>query len=267
MSEFRFRPALEEVTEMTKDQGLDPYEAYAWLHEYCKENGLVGETYASTSITSGGHKRDESLDMMQVILRNTESARLLAEQLAADRQIDAETTVEPVYVGKTGWTQSEYMEFWLAVIGGAKLTPGFTARDVDALRLVHQEAFERAGLDMSMMNSGKSAEDRAQEYFKLAQATSGLYLGGQIDAQPIRQIVRLIDGDKSLGAQAERVFARSLGIRVMNICVVKPVDPSELVTVNRRLAEDTDRLIRFGAAVFDTRQSQVRLQLVEDEAA
>jgi hypothetical protein len=268
MSEFLYRPILQEVTEVTKTDGLDPYEAYAWLHEKARQTkAKKRKTYASTSITSGGHYRDESLDMMTVIQRNTESARLLAEQLASDGQIDAESTIEPVFVGKTGWSQSQYMEFWLSVIGGAELTPGFVARDVDVMRTLHHEAFERAGVNLDHMNSHTDAAMRAEEYFNMAAATADLYVSGQLDANPMSQVVRMIDTEQSLGAQAERVFARKAGIQVMNIYVTQPAGPADLASVNPELARDTARLVSFGATVFDTQQNRVRLQLVEDEAA
>lgn len=265
MSEFLYRPLLRGTTEVAKTQGLDPYEAYAWLYEQAKEQDLHAETYASTAITSGGHKRDDSLDLLEVITRNTESARLLAEQLAADGQIDARSTIEPVYVGKTGWSQAEYMEFWLAVIAGAQLTKDFSARDVDRLRTTQRQAYDVADVDFDCMNSGETAEARAGEYFRMAAASADSYqTSGEI--HPVQQLVRLIDADLSLGAQAERVFARQLGIRVLHTCVVRPVAPAALETVNPHLAHDAQRLITFGATVFDTANKQTRLMLIDEVA-
>lgn len=266
MTEFAYRPILEEATQVARSGQLDPYEAYAWLYEEAAARGLHGETYASTSITSGGHARDDSLDMLEVITRNTESARLLAEQLAIDGQIDPRSTIEPVFVGKTGWTQAEYMEFWLAVIAGADLTNGFAARDIDALRLQQRIAFSQAEIDFDLMNSHESAAARAEQYFKLASVSAGVYQRAQVENTPMRQVVRMIDTDLSLGAQAERVFARELGVRVMNICVLQPATVHDLAKVNHTLAEDTQRLIEFGATVFDTANKQVRLVLVEEAA-
>lgn len=263
MSEFLYRPLLEEVTEEARERGLDPYEGYAWLYQQARARGLTGETYASTSITSGGHARDDSLEMREIITRNTESARLLAEQLAVDRQLNPRSTIEPVFVGKTGWTQAEYMEFWLAVIAGAQLTPGFTARDVDALRDAQRAAYEAGGVDLDAMNTHADPRERAKEYFNMAAASADTYRQGGIPHQPVEQVVRMIDTEQSLGAQAERVFARKLAVPVMNICVVKPVQPSELEPVNHQLAADTARLIQFGAAVFDVEDSRTRLMLVE----
>lgn len=265
MPEFAYRPVLQELTEVVNRDGLDPYEAYSWLYAQGSGLGLIPETYLSSSITSGGHARDDSLQVQQVITRNTESARLLADQLAADGQIRPEAAIEPVFVGKTHWNQAQFMEFWLSVIGGYELTPGYVARDVDNLRAAAQESFRAVELDMDRMLSKDSAEARAQEYFRMSNAFASLIHNG-LDAKPVHALVRMIDTDMSLGAQAERVFARQVGIKVMNICIVRPAQPSDLGKVNHALARDTERLIKFGATVFDTDRHEVRLMLVNEAA-
>ena len=250
---------------MVNAEGLDPYEAYWWLYENQVSQSITPETYLSTSITSGGHARDDSLEMKDVISRNTESARLLAEQLAADAQIDPRSAIEPVFVGKTHWNQAEFMEFWLSVIGGYQFTPGFVARDVDALRKAAHQAFDAIELDTNLMTSKASAEIRASEYFKMSSVFAGLITDGK-DANPITTVVRMIDTDMSLGSQTERAFARQIGARVMNIAIVKPAQTEDLAVVNHVLAADTAQLIRFGATVFDTRNNKVQLLLTETVA-
>jgi hypothetical protein len=265
--EFPYRPLLEDLTTTVNEDGLDPYEGYAWLWEHQTELGLDPKVYCSTSITSGGHARDESLGIREVILHNTTSARLLADQLARDRQIDPLATIEPVFVGKTHWTQAQYMEFWLSVIGGFQLTPGFVSRDIKHLRQSTTQAFESIGLDMELMSGKAPATERAPEYFKMSTAFANLIRQG-MDARRIGTVVRMIDTELSLGAQTERVFARQIGSKVMNICTVtvSPATVEDLATVNRELADDTERLIRFGATVFDTVDRSVQLLLTEDAA-
>ena len=263
--EFSYRPLLQELTAVVNDRGFDPYEAYGWLYEKQAALYLTPQTYLSSSITSGGHARDETLEMKEVISRNTESARILAEQLATDGQIQPESAVEPVFVGKTHWNQAEFMEFWLSVIGGYQLTPGFIARDVDNLRSTTHEAFRAKELDVGLMISKESAVTRAPEYFKMSNAFADLITAG-MDATPMDTVVRMIDTDMSLGAQTERAFARHIGTKVMKISVVRPAQPQDLEQVNSVLAEDTARLIRFGATVFDTSNNNVRLMLTEAAA-
>lgn len=265
-SEFLYRPVLEELTTVVNDQGLDPFEAYAWLYQKQAELGLQADNYCSTSITSGGHARNDSLEMRDIITANTASAALLAEQLAID--IDdfvPAATVEPVFVGKTHWNQAQFMEFWLSDIGGFHLTSNFVARDTDSLRTTVQTAYQRENLDLEFMISKAPAEDRAPEYFKMASAFAGIIQSGQ-EASPIKRLIRMIDPDKSLGAQTERIFTRLIGSRVMSVVLTKPAAPEDLAHVNPRLAVDMARLIRYGAHVFDTQR--VKLDLVEyDETA
>lgn len=268
MSEFLYRPILQELTTVVKSQGLDPYEAYAWLHEQAADKGLRHETYASTSITSGGHARDTGLpDISAVISRNTQSAYMLANQLAVNHQIRPESTIEPVAVGNTGWKQSEFMEFWLAVIAGAELgQKGQVATSVDELRQMNRQMQQQNEVDIATIDSKSSIEQRTPHYFKLAIAAAALYGGRQVRISPARRVVRLVDTAQSLGAQSERVFARQLGVPVMNVGVVAPVSPESLRDVDSALFEDTQRLIRLGATVFDTVSSEVRLCLIEDVA-
>lgn len=265
VSEFTYRPLLQQLTEEVRTHGLDPYEGYAWYQEQTEAHSLQpAETYCSTSITSGGHARDDSLDMLKIIQRNTHSATLLAEQLAADRQLDPASTIEPVQVGKTGWNQAGFMEFWLAVIGGFHLSPGFVARDVDSLRQNARQRFDQENLDLVLMtDSAASAEDRASEYFKMSKAFADLIREGA-ETTPISTLIRMIDTDQSLGSQTERIFARQIGSRVMDIGVVRTAPVTALGEVNHQLQVDTQRLIQFGATVFDT-ANHVQLVLRPNE--
>lgn len=263
--EFPYRPLLEELTVAVVNNGLDPYEAYGWLYKRQNLQALSPQTYCSTSITSGGHARDNSIGMKEVIQRNTASAMLLAEQLMADKQIAPEATIEPVSLGKTNWNQAQYMEFWLSVIGGYELTTGFISRDVDMLRNKAQGAFVKTELDLDLMTGDAPAADRAIEYFKMSHAFKEIITDG-LPVRPIGTIVRMIDTELSLGAQTERAFARQIGSKVMNISVVKPASPDEIQAVNHVLSEDVARLISFGATIFDTAHNRVRLLLEHDAA-
>lgn len=261
--EFSYRPLLQELTEVVNAEGLDPYEAYCWLYEEQIDLGLTPETYLSSSITSGGHARDDSLQIHEVIARNTESARLLADQLAVDGQIRPAAAIEPVFVGKTHWNQAEFMEFWLSVIGGFEFTPGYIARDVDRLRAAAHQSFQASELDIDLMLSKASSENKAPEYLKMSSAFARLIKNGT-QATPVQAVIRMIDTEMSLGAQTERAFARQIGTKVMNICVVQTARPEGLYSVNHALARDTEQLIKIGAVVFDTNNNRVSLMLTDE---
>jgi hypothetical protein len=186
----------------------------------------------------------------------------LANQLAVDRQITPETTIEPVFVGKTHWNQAEYMELWLSVIAGFTFTPEFIASGVDNLRAAAKRSYEAAELDIELMISGESAETRAGEYLKMAGALASLITDG-MDAKPVDTVIPLIDTEVSLGSWAERVFACQIGAKVMKASLVKPASLHDLGVVNRPLASDVGRLSDLGATVFDTSNNSARLILSE----
>lgn len=226
---------------------------------------MHAESYCSTSITSGGHARDASLSIQDVILRNNESAKILAEQLAFDGQINPNTSVEPVFVGKTGWGQAEYMEFWLSVIGGFDFEKGSVASGVDKLRSMVQQAYKDEKFDINIVNSSAPAEERAKEYFKMSSVFAG-FINDDMPATPIGRVIRMIDTEQSLGAQTERAFARQIGSKVMNICIKKPASVDDLASVNKVLYRDVDKLIQFGSTIFDTTNNKASLCLSEESA-
>lgn len=264
-NQFPYRSLLENLTTTVTEKGYDPYEAYAWFFEQQQKQGIHASHYLSSAITSGGHARDNSLRMSEIIQRNTESARLLAEQLVVDnRSISSDSLVEPVFVGKTHWTQAQYMEFWLSTIGGFELKKGTTAVTVDTLRALATTSLDAADVRLDIMVSAAPAAERAAEYFKIADAFGKLVMEQAVETRPMDQLIRLVDADLSLGCQSERVFARKIGIPVMNICLVKEASLQDLEKVNHHLAKDIAPLISFGAAIFDARQNSVRIVLAEE---
>ena len=261
MSMFSYRPILRDLTLRVLREKWDPYEAYAYFLRIERSLDLKREVYLSTSITSGGHLHDpRNKKLEDIIERNTTSAILLANQLADDDQIIPQNSIEPFSLGYTGWKQSEYLEFWLMVLGGLQLDD---RDDIDVVRSHHRIAFEHAGIDMTRFNTAETLEKRAEDYFTMGATFAKLYERDFV-IKPMCKMIRLIDPDTSLGAQTERVFARCIGMPVYTVTVVEPVDPDKLFEVNQVLAEDTHRLISFGATVFDTKHHRTRLMLVEE---
>lgn len=262
MSQFLYRPVLADVTKKALKEQLDPYQAYAYFCRIERELGLKREVYLSSSVTSGGHLHNPAIkDIKEVIAKNTASALLIANQLAADSQIDPRVCVEGVALGYTGWKQSEYIEFWLMMLGGLALS---VKEDIDVLRVRHRVAFELAGIDFDIMNGSEPPKTRAKEYFTMAQKMADLYFSA-MRAQPVRKMIRLVDPDTSLGAQSERVFARSLKIPVFSVAPMQPALANKLKQVNPTLYKDVEKLITYGATVFDVSQRAVRLVVVEEE--
>ena len=98
-----FRPhrvTLAHLTGEVNETGLDPLEGYELLCRRLGHAGLWFNTYLSSSITSGGHARDDSLDIVQVIQRNTDMALDLADELYRSSQLAPEASIEAVMLGK-----------------------------------------------------------------------------------------------------------------------------------------------------------------------
>jgi len=258
------RAALDELT--TEAKGLDPFDAYIRLRErVVSEPGLGIEDYCSSSITSGGHARDESLDMGQVIARNTKLALDICDELYGVGQLNPKTAVEAVMLGKLPWKQSDYMTFWLSTMAGLPSGGHGILQTITDFREDLDVALRSSDtLDMEMYDSKAPAEERAPHYFEHASIFAAI--ARQYDAQPVGRLVRLVDPDMSLGAQTENVFARLMGTNVFKVGIAEigEAGPSE-ANMPRQLVADTQRLIRFGATIFDTLKRQ-QLVLVPQPA-
>lgn len=264
MREFLFRPLLEELTAVTNEQTLDPFDAWAWLFERQLAYQLRPETYCSTAITTGGHSRNPGLKMQTIIARNIKNSLQFAEELARLRQIDPSSTIEPAAVHKTHFSQGQYLELWLSVIAQVDVKQVPT----DVFRNAVQAAYWRHGVDWELLNANASADKRAPEYFK--QATAFAEVVENLPRRSISRIVRLIDTEQSLGAQAEAYFAKLLGIPVMRAVAMKPVDSLKEglgAIAHPELRLDTAKLVSYGATIFSVAEKKQLVLVPETTAA
>lgn len=81
---FPFAGILEQLTQEFKAKDTGPLSAYTRFQFLRRAHGLLsGADYCSTSITSSGHARINTLAANEVIARNTASGR----QLVAERHL------------------------------------------------------------------------------------------------------------------------------------------------------------------------------------
>lgn len=255
------RTELQELTHELNETGVDPFEGYERLCRRLGDLGLWFDTYCSSSITSGGHARNHSLNMGEIIRKNTDSAHDLCDELFQVHQLDSRATVEAVAVGKVShWTQSDYMEFWLNVMARPQHDGVGAAKRLDGLRASFSQALtQNDQVDMAAYNnSSLDADQRAPHYIKHADIYADTVRG--VAHSPINRLVRLIDTDTSLGAQTENYFARVIGTQVMKVGVAHIGDHALPANYpSSRLVRDADDIVRFGGHVFDTKR---RTQLV-----
>ena len=257
------RSQLQELTHEINETGVDPFEGYELMCRRLGKLGLWFDTYCSSSITSGGHARNNDLNIGQIIQKNTDSAFDLCDELFKVGQLSPRKAIEAVAVGKiNGWGQSDYMEFWLNVMARPRHDGAGAAHRLDTLRNNFAGALDQhSEVDMTIYNSSKfTAEQRAPHYIKHADIYADVVRQADIEATPIDRLVRLIDTDTSLGAQTENYFAKIMGIQVMNVAIAQ-VGNDHLPAhyPSSRLVKDTDDIVRFGGHVFSTER---RTQLV-----
>jgi hypothetical protein len=258
-----FRDILSELTIEANEQGLDPFDAYVRMREKMSYLGLQALDYCSSSITSGGHARDDSLGMGDVIRKNTDTAMDLCDELYGVGQLNPRTSVEAVVLGKIAWKQSDYMTFWLTTMSGIPAAGHGVLQSIRSFRQELAGGMQRSdSLDMDLYDSKETAERRAPQYFEHAQIFADTVKHHA--PSPVDRLIRLIDPEMSLGAQTENVFARLMGTGVFKVAIARTGLGISDKVMRPRLRQDSETLVSFGATVFDT-DTREQLVLVEQE--
>lgn len=245
---------LEDLTESLNDSIAEPTEALVRYNNlYTKQLGRRrgGERYASTSVTSGGHARRPGLNIKEIIAANTNTARQTLGELAIKGAVNKNAVINPVDLGYIkGWSQVEFMKFWLGIIGGLDLGKRGGNQKARLYERSLANSLKRRQVNLQVMtDSAKEATERAPEYFRfaLAHADTTEELMGRLDLSPVNDVLSLVDPDLSLGSQTERIFARMRGIPTFKVA---PVMPGTLeASISPALQQDLDKIIRFGATV------------------
>lgn len=266
---FPFAAILGRLTDHMQGRSISALDAYLWFQRERQKARLTPcPDYASTSITSGGHAHRPGLNMMQVIAANTRTARDLVLLMDKQGTLDPQSVVLPVDLGHIpGWRQSDYMLFWLLVIGGFDVwvRPGNSR--IRQFEQCLERAFARCEVGVGTMNSFElSADERAPHYFRFADACiqAAVESGADKRATAARKIVSLVDPHISLGGQTERYFARSINIPVYLPRAVQPAEGLEQALSIRRLARDVETIINFGGTVCEIADHSALVCLRDD---
>ena len=248
---FPFAGVFEDLTEKTVDGSFSSTEAYLWYQRQRQHRDLIpSPDYASTSVTSGGHARIPGIDTYAVIEKNTQTARRMLGELAVNKVITKDQIILPTDLGHIPhWRQSDYIGFWLSVIGGFELELTPANRNAGLFEGRVNSALKHEEVDIDRMNNSEwPANERATEYFKFAKAFSLAANSLGVEAKRIARLINLIDPLASLGSRTERAFAHLRGIPSYSIYIAGPGPRAADAIVDRRLKADLETIISYGAA-------------------
>jgi hypothetical protein len=189
-----------------------PAQAY---EEYCNRREQAGLQhplyYASTTITSGGFRRDEDMSVSDAIANNSRFARKIIDEGLLRRNIDPAHIVLPSELGKVpGWKQTDYLQFWMYII---------RAVHPDSAHLLEDQQFRNLDSELpsigERMESAPSYDDKKDAYIQFVQKFRAL------QASPIFKealtphwqapaVIPTFDNGMSLGCSAEYYFAETL---------------------------------------------------------
>lgn len=188
--------------------------AVATAARFQEEHDLaLPSVYVSTAITSGGYKRDTSLELPEIIKRNNRSAALIATALAANDapHFAANNTMLPTELGPVkGWGDSDYILFYFCWLSG--LSPAGAAWIEKRLAEPAYQPILAAANDRKKPN-----DERWPPYRLFVEIVLGnLPLA---EAQPNGKrsdgcslLLQLVDVGYSLGCQAEQIYADARGL-------------------------------------------------------
>lgn len=138
------------------------------------------------------------------------------------------------------WNELEYMQYWMAVIARLTMT--------QAMQLFHSVAHDPS-IDKTVFSDHRlDPETRWREYEKFVHVVVE-FLSGLRHIQPVDSIIKLPDGETSLGTRAEQMVAEALDIPRLELAFNTHAADSEplvsnevfrvLYTLNKlNLAED-----------------------------
>jgi hypothetical protein len=253
--DFPYAPILGELTDVVRENSWSPVEAYLrFLDMRDKADLSPYFDYGSTAISTAGHARNaetKGLSMSQIIAANTDTARQLAGLMHKQGTLEGPELVLPVDLGNTGWTQSQFMEYWGLTIPGPDLRElrkvegafGRFERNMDL-------SLARHGVDLTIMNNSRlERNERRQHYVGFISAFAEIVEETDVVKNPARRFIKFVDTAVSLGTSAEDQLAREMDINRYEVAAVKPATLDEAVPMST-LREDMRVIMALGGSVL-----------------
>lgn len=192
---------------------ISPSYAYGIYDMMVGDRLLDPTVYLSMAITSAGFKRDPDLSFGEVLDKNTRYGSLAALAIIERySNLDITDIIVPSELGKVrGWSQADYLLFWFHVISGV---------DYDAAVSI-ESSLRLSGLPSTPGFSDPSltSAQRWGDYASLATKYADLFKNYYHVTPPsnIRAILFVLDKELSLGARAEDLLCRKIGIPPQNV--------------------------------------------------
>lgn len=192
--------------------------------------------YVSMAITSGGYNRDSSLDIGEVIAKNTQYGDHL-RAFFDEQGMSPQEIIIPSELGsmrQAEWGQLDFLMFWFHIMSG--VTYDQAHRLEYALR--HTGYYQDAKWSQKEMLQGNSEEKwQVYEAFTLAYAEQ---LSRLPSYKPVEMVIGGLDAKRSLGGRAEELLARQLGIPY---CIIEAQENA----ISPEFRQELDTLHALGA--------------------
>ena len=243
----RFQPLYASLTDL--DQGPTVSRALEMVEEFEKAEKLkVPKVYVSTSITSGGYARDPNLSREQVIAANNRVGGLIAGSLSENESpvLESTNSMLPTELGHVkGWLDSDYILFYFCWLAGLSAS-GAAWVERQLKEPVYEETLRLANRTKRDDGSRIPNEERWPYYKVFVEVTlANLSLAEALPdgnrAEGSKLMLQLVDVERSLGCQAERMFAEA-----RRLDLLAPTFAPDLASP---LAEEVAALLKLEAKV------------------
>lgn len=235
------RETLHELTSELCEQPQD------WANTYrtfmCKlgATAQVYNTYVNAAVTSAGYRRDTTLSREEAITQNTNTALLIADQLAENNLIDPAKAIDAVSLGYIpAWRQSDYLQFFFGVMARP---------DIAYIDDIADEMHASHGYDLAIFNnSSLSNEERFPHYQGLT--THFWEIVQQVPHHPIETMIESFDRTMTLGGRAEEQLACEMGVRILQPILLAETTNFIGASISPELSEHYQRLAKLNADLF-----------------
>ncbi len=174
--------------------------------------GEYPEVYLSGALTSGGFRRDEKLSWDEGFIKNAELSAQIRKALYVYNLLDKNKLI--FFPGDTatfnGWHQFEFnLFFGLTIINITNI------EDVNNLVETAKKVVDMYGF----VNDRATRDDRIHSYKSLLDFFENYIKENDIEIQPVKEIIQILDNDMSLGAWYEVELAKYFRARVLRVKV------------------------------------------------